>query len=282
MKKIELSDALERVFSDRRRAVSGALDFTMMYAIQEGEAADLAVYESDGCLVFVDDHDIEGKRFLNRTLYPMTPDADPVGLALRLEAEEKGTLAPGVVVTVPEGEDSLGEELDRLPGWRQFVRVGQRFTETPRDCRIDGRTIRALTPDDREALSAFCSVNDPSPYAKNVYENFLRIFEEGINPYRREGCCLGAWDGDTLTGAVDTFSFNMGRFQKRAPTAFVADLAVAPAYRRRGIGRALIKAALSLYPEEWYAYQAARGNEPSMAAARSAGFSFLGAMLWVR
>jgi GNAT superfamily N-acetyltransferase len=52
-------------------------------------------------------------------------------------------------------------------------------------------------------------------------------------------------------------------------------------YRRLGFGGRLVKAALSVYPDMGYYYQAKNQNHASIALAKSLGFEFAGAELYV-
>ena len=55
-------------------------------------------------------------------------------------------------------------------------------------------------------------------------------------------CCLAAWEGDVLAGLVRAVGDGVS-------VLYVQDLLVRPEYQRRGIGRSLLEAVLSLYPD---------------------------------
>src|SRR5262245_44880662 len=68
--------------------------------------------------------------------------------------------------------------------------------------------------------------------------------------YDAANVVLTAWDGDQLIGILR--AWNDGGF-----LAYIADLAVHPAYQRRGIGQALLRRATAADPDLVYLLHAA-------------------------
>ena len=275
MKQIDLRDALNRIFSEEARTVICGGEMIIQGAVQYGfdEDSTVTAYESDGCVIIKDDSTYDGKRYLFRVVCPDGEHPRYLTAADRLLAEERDSIT--LCVT-----GALSPELDALYGWRKYSRMGEKFAENPFDCTVDGVKIRKLTAEDREVLLAFCrdedAKPDDSPFAPKEYGNF-EIYAEDLDGGRET--VLGAWDGDVLTGAVTVIRHEVGGY---CTLGQVGDLIVRKSHRRRGIGRALVRAALSAYPDLRYFYNFAKGNENSAATAESAGFTFAGAELWTR
>ncbi|MBQ7931303.1 MAG: GNAT family N-acetyltransferase [Clostridia bacterium] len=86
---------------------------------------------------------------------------------------------------------------------------------------------------------------------------------------------FGIFDGDTLCGTADV------TYDEDLNLAWLRDVYILPAYRHRGYGKALVEAALAKYPDKKWHYQAARDNAPSIALAKSLGFTLEGAGLFI-
>ncbi len=84
---------------------------------------------------------------------------------------------------------------------------------------------------------------------------------------------LGYMDGENLLGALSL---------SHDTCVYIHNLYVHPAYRRRGIGTALLRAAVSLYPGERYVYSHWWDNGSSGKTAVAAGFVPVGCMIQFR
>ncbi|MBQ8401390.1 MAG: GNAT family N-acetyltransferase [Clostridia bacterium] len=129
------------------------------------------------------------------------------------------------------------------------------------------RELEDIAPLDRMAEDFF-PLTEEEPgggreYARMLVNDMTFSIEDRINTGETDYRIFGWWDGDTLAGAVSV---------KRSDVILICNLYVLPRYRRMGIGRALLRAALTLYPGETYAYSHVRENENSGKTARSAGF----------
>lgn len=63
--------------------------------------------------------------------------------------------------------------------------------------------------------------------------------------------------------------------------AFLKEIFVSPAFCKMGVGKALVLAAIKNLSGNDWVYQAVRDNLPSIALAKSCGFKFAGAALWL-
>lgn len=100
-------------------------------------------------------------------------------------------------------------------------------------------------------------------YARMLVNDMTFSIEDRVNTGETDYRFLGWCDGDTLAGAVSA---------KRSDVVLICNIYVLPRYRRLGIGKALLQAALTLYPGETYAYSHVWENEASGKTALAAGF----------
>lgn len=101
--------------------------------------------------------------------------------------------------------------------------------------RYDEQT-RALPCDKLHRLFVAVGWTDPDDLT------MLPVFNR---PFIGSALVVSAWDGDELVGAVRVLSDGAVR-------AVVYDLAVLPAYQRRGIGRELLRRCMAHWPKaEW-------------------------------
>lgn len=133
------------------------------------------------------------------------------------------------------------------------------------------RELEEIGPLDRMAED-FAPLTEEEPgggreYARMLVNDMTFSIEDRINTGETDYRFLGWWDGDTLAGAVSV---------KHTDVTLICNIYVLPRYRRHGIGKALLQAALTLYPGEPYAYSHVWENAPSGKTALSAGFVPIG------
>lgn len=107
--------------------------------------------------------------------------------------------------------------------------------------RPTGIELATLTPFDIPVLAALTlEAYDETVNAESMLEvsEELRLTFEGAFGETTEDSCVGAWDGGTLVGAILVVLSSPWEDSTSGP--FVADLIVAPEYRRRGIATSLI------------------------------------------
>lgn len=78
-------------------------------------------------------------------------------------------------------------------------------------------------------------------------------------------CCLGAWEGDILTGLVRAVGDGVS-------VLYGQDLLVRPEYQRRGIDRRLLEAMLDAYPHVRQRLLMTDGTPQTLAFYRALGF----------
>ncbi|TAL43174.1 MAG: GNAT family N-acetyltransferase [Methylovulum sp.] len=101
----------------------------------------------------------------------------------------------------------------------------------------DGIDIRPLRAEDFDAAYALWCAMDAVVLRTDDNPGMFGKFLE-----RNPGCCCAAWHGGLLAGAV--MAGHDGR------RGYLYHLAVAPEYRRQGVGRALVEQALAALHEQ--------------------------------
>lgn len=159
----------------------------------------------------------------------------------------------------------LSEELDKFNGWRVFVREPAELPAAP------DYEIAELTRDDAEELKKLCDVQNDTRFGRMESDSFRKFNfdwaeQKGIH-------LLGCRIDGRLAGVAD-----WSRVESSG-IGFLRSILVSPNFRSRGVGKALVLAAVKNLPESIWAYQASRDNLPSIALAKSCGFRFAGAPL---
>ncbi len=171
------------------------------------------------------------------------------------------------IVLLHRGE--LSDKLNAFHGFRKFVRMGEAFSPDPH--------VVPLTRENFDEIKVMCNpsvLESDTWFGKMEAESFFGwdfdwCEKEGIRllGYRDE---TGALLGLASWSAED--DLNLG---------WLHDIFVSPAGRGKGIGKALVRTAISHVPDRLWLYQAARDNAPSIALAKSCGFTLDGANLFV-
>lgn len=163
---------------------------------------------------------------------------------------------------------ALSDKLNEFYGFRKFTRMGEAFGPDPH--------IRELTRDDLDEIRAMCDpavLENDTWFGKCEAETF---FDWDFDFYEKRGFrLLGYHENGNLLGIASWSAedeLNLG---------FLADLFVSPDGRGHGIGKSLVRTAISRLPDRVWVYQAARDNAPSVGLAKSLGFTFEGAALFV-
>ena len=104
--------------------------------------------------------------------------------------------------------------------------------------------IRALHSDDAAAYFALrrhALLDAPLAFATSPEDDFASS-KDAIRDYFRRGALFGAFDGETLVGAVGLFR---DRHVKAAHKAHVWGMYVMPSHRGQGLGAQLLEAAIA-------------------------------------
>ncbi len=229
-------------------------------------------YFDRGCVIDVNDRETPGEPlWIWRSVHQVTSDAeieavvaDQMADARRCaEGHEKVSLNV-IGFTVTNGD--LTPEQNTHYGWRNFAREGYAAERDP--------AVRRLTEDDLPAVKAMCALS----LAEDGDTNWGRMLAQDFHDYAiadyPDDALWGIFDGDTLAG-VATASYEKG-----IDLGWLKGIHIAPAYRQKGFGKRLVLSALADYPDKKWHYQVARDNAPSVALARSLGFTLEGAALY--
>lgn len=163
----------------------------------------------------------------------------------------------------------LSDQLNEFYGFYKFTRMGEAFPSDPH--------ISQLTRDNIDEIQAICDpavLESDFSFGKCEAETFCNW---DFDWHEKEGTQLLGYrdENGTLVGitswvAVD--ELNLG---------FLLDLFVAPSGRRQGIGKALVREAISNLPNREWLYQAVCDNVPSIRLANTLGFTLAGSNLFV-
>ncbi len=242
------------------------------YTRYHDDTEDTPYYFDRGCVIEIGDYELPGEPlWIWRAVHQVFPTAEIEAVVADQMADARrcaeGHLNPSINViafTVTNGD--LTPEQNAHYGWRNFVRAGY---AAPRD-----PAVRRLTEDDLPAVKVLCIPSLAEGGDSNWGRMEAQIFHD-YNPADYPTDALwGIFNGDTLAG-VATASYERG-----LDLGWLKCIHIAPAYRQRGFGKRLVLTALADYPDKKWHYQVARDNSPSVALARSLGFTLEGAGLY--
>ena len=138
-------------------------------------------------------------------------------------------------------------------------------------CELNGR-IRHLSIKNMNEVNTTCkqhSMNDTN-FGKREAEYFINYDWSGS--YN----AMGYYVNSQLVGIASYI------FSEELNIAELDNIYIVPEFRNKGIGKELVYAVNSMYPEKLWLYQAGIKNESSLNLALSTGFSFVGAQLWIK
>ena len=248
-----------------------ANNYTNYYSAEN--PGDAAYFYDRGCVIRSDDYDYEGWHWIWRNIHQVEPDADidAVGTEYFEEAKKYAKSFARyslnvIAFTVSNGD--LPPQKDRFGGWRNFSRMGETV--------IPDARVRRLTKEDAELIRGCCapSLTDggDTVYGKRLAEEFSDYdFAYSQDKY----ALYGIFEDGVLAGMAT--SMYVGGLD----LAWLMNIFIAPDYRGKGLGSALVRAALADYPDKKWHYQVAQKNLPSIALARSLGFTLEGAGLYL-
>lgn len=233
-------------------------------------------YLTDGCAVLYDAYEsyTEPEKYtIHCNIHEISDDCD-FAEACRKFKEMSDTAIEGYAKHSRDIKlihcGALSDRLNEFFGFRKFVRMGEAFEPDPHVCELTRENI-----DEIKAMCDPAVLENDTWFGKCEAETF---FEWDFDWYEeKEGTHLlgyrdesGKLLGITSWSAED--ELNLG---------FLHDLFVSPDGRKRGIGKALVRTAIAKIPDRMWLYQAARDNAPSIGLAKSLGFTFEGAALFV-
>lgn len=231
-------------------------------------------YFDRGCVISADEYDYKERHHLYYKIHQCAPDAEIDAVAeewkekcLTESAKYENPDRWVAKFVVSNGE--LTPEQNQFYGWRNYARQGYAVTPDPR--------VRKLDENDMPTVKAACEpclegdTNWSRQLAKDFYEMDYKWQADCMAPYG----LYGIFEGDTLCGMANA------TYDSDLDLAWLLDIFVLPPYRGKGYGKALVENALAGYPCKKWHYQAARDNAPSVALAKSLGFTLEGAGLFI-
>ena len=233
---------------------------------------DAEFFSADGCVIVYSAYEFEEKYPADCYIHEVCDNCDFASACRKCKdyadadcaKHENATLT---IALIHHGE--LSDELDKFHGFRKFVRMGEAFEPDPHVCE--------LTRENADEIKAVCDpavLENDTWFGKREAESFFGWnFDWGDSEGIR---FLGYRDDAGKLLGIATWSA-----EDELNIAWLHDIFVSPEGRGRGIGKALVRTAISHVPDRLWNYQAARDNAPSIALAKSCGFAFDGANLYV-
>ena len=230
------------------------------------------LYADRGCAISVIEYDYNGQHNIRIAIHQTSPDSDVFSVTedwmnQRSEFEKiyENPSTSIFVFVVTNGE--IPEKWDRYMVYKNFSRQGKAY---PADERV-----RLLTANDIGDVKALCepSIQDDTAFGKRL----ARSFHEGFEHYivRQDVHAYGIYENGELCGiAICDYSLTLGILN-------LGNIFISKQHRNRGLGKALVRNALSEYPDVKWAYQSDKNNDASIALAESLGFTLEGASLYV-
>lgn len=238
------------------------------------EVLDAEFYSADGCAVVYSAYEYEGKYHITCNIHEVSDGCDfaeacrkYMAMADADRAAHENYICVCTLYLIHSGE--LSNRLNEFQGFRKFERMGETFEPDPHVCE--------LTRDNADEIREIC---DPAVleadtwFGKTEAHSFYHWnFEWGDSQGIR---FLGYRDDNGKLLGIATWSA-----EAELNIGWLHDIFVSPAGRGRGVGKALVRTAVGKLPDRHWNYQAARDNAPSIALAKSCGFTFCGANLCI-
>lgn len=227
-----------------------------------------------GCVIVTEEYDYNDRHWILYNVHQCAPDAaiEEAAEACRQECLNKADAYENPRTWVCQfyvSNGELTEEKNRFYGWRNYARQGYHVQRDPR--------VRALTEEDVPMIKAACDpyLDYDTDFGMQLAKAFFELDYSWLKDFMAPFGLYGIFDGGTLCGITDA------TFDRDLNLAWLLDIYVLPPYRGKGYGKALVEAALADHPDVKWHYQAARDNHPSIALAKSLGFTLEGAGLFI-
>lgn len=267
MRKITLGEFIQLV-----RSYGSAVHFAGCADISDWEINDSSdsLYEHCGCAVLAVEYEFNGRHNLSISIYQTSPDADlytvtEYWLNRRAEFEKQYENSSAYVFIKVVTSGGFPDEWNKYIAFKNFSSRGEAY---PADKRV-----RLLTAEDIGEVKALCepSMQDDTVFGKMLAENFHAGFE--YYAADQDVSVYGIYDCGELCGITEC------RYSEALGVFGLENIFVSKHQRNKGLGKALVRAALSEHPDAKWAYQAGKDNDISIAFAESLGFRLEGASL---
>lgn len=228
------------------------------------------LYERCGCAVLAVEYEFNGRHNLSISIYQISPDADLYTVTeywMNRRAEYKKQYENSSVYLftyVVTGED-FPNEWYKYTAFKNFSRQGKAYP-------VDKR-VRRLTAEDIDEVIALCepSMQDDTVFGKILAEGFCTGFECYASD--QDVSVYGIYESKELCGIAEC------RYSEALDVFALDNIFVSKNHRNKGLGKALVRTALSERADAKWAYQAGKDNDISMAFVKSLGFTLEGTSL---
>lgn len=250
MKQISVNEAREMFFSSDAKYVSQEQS-SIYYDNFSGEL-DISAYTTCGCLVVKTNYDwhIHAIGLESDVLYAI----EKVREVMDLHSEKLMILTLG----------NIPEELADKIGAYKFARGYLPYTD---------QSVRHLALDDSDQIQKCCSLDpEDNHIGKNIANEFLTYHKEFLN--NRDITNLGLFENNALVGFAQAFS------EKELGLSTI-NIFVNRAHRKKGYAKRLLSAICATSEDTMYCYSCVKTNIASVNTAKSCGFEFKGAYLFI-
>ena len=250
MKQISINEAKELLFSSDAKYVSQ--EQSSIYYDNFSGRAPVDTYMACECLVVKSGSDWHIHAVCNESDIPsaikevnkfMDPNADKL-----------------MVLTL----NTIPEELTDKRGAYKFARGYLPYIDP---------SVRELTTDDYEQVKNCCLFDsEDNQIGKNIANDFVTYYNDFMNDDNTIN--LGLFEGDSLVGFVQSFLQNdLG--------ISTVNIFVKREHRKKGYAKRLLSAVCATSENTMYCYSCKKTNFASINTARSCGFEFKGAYLFI-
>ena len=250
MNRISLSQAREVFFSSEAQYVSQEQSY-IYYDNFSGEIA-LDIYMTYGCLVVKSGSDWH--------IHAISAESDlssAIEEVSKFMASDTENLMVLTWNNIPE----------KLKDKRGAYKLAREY------CPYSDQSVRQLTIDDYECVKECCSYEtDDNQIGQNIAREFLEYYNDYINDTNTIN--LGLFIDNSLVGFVQSFK------QKNQGISTI-NIYVARMHREKGYAKRLLSAICATNENMVYCYSCAKNNIASFNTAKSCGFQFKGAYLFI-
>jgi len=250
MKQISANEAKELLFSCDAKYVSQ--EQSSIYYDNFSGRIKVDTYICYDCLVLKSDNDWH--------IHAIGADSD-ISRAIKEVKEIMDTSSEKLMVLT---WDNIPDELSENKGAYKFARCYEPYADN---------YIRELKMTDFEQVKD-CCLYDPedNPIGQNIANDFLTYYSDFINDPNATN--LGLFEDNSLVGFVQAFE------QKELELSTV-NIYVKRSYRNNGYAKRLLSAICATSENTVYCYSCVKRNVASINTAKSCGFQFMGAYLFV-
>ena len=250
MEKIALTEARELFFSSEAQYVSQEQSY-IYYDDFSGEVA-LDIYMAYGCLVVKNDSDWH--------IHAISVESD-ISFAIKEVSEFMNSDTEHLMVLT---WNNIPKELKDKRGAYKLAREYLPYSD---------QSIRQLTIDDYECVKKCCSYEtDDNQIGQDIAKEFLTYYTDYMNDTHTVN--LGLFIDNSLVGFVQSFE------QKNQRISTI-NIYVSRMQRKKGYAKRLLSAICATNENMIYCYSCVKNNIASFNTAKSCGFQFKGAYLFI-